>query len=500
MRLPGAALPGAFLPAAWRIRGGAVLGVVVAGAAGVALAALVVQRPDQYRTLLAVGLVVILTVLGLRKPSAAALCVLLLLPLLALARRVLIADSGWTSYDPLLAISPTIALVLIYRQRVGGAGTARADTLQKLVAVLLGFTILQAFNPLAHGGVAQSIVGLMFVAAPLLWFFVGREVDDRRVVLTLLTGVIVVGVAVGAYGLMQTKITFPRWDQAWVDVTGYTSLRVGKTVRPFGTFSSAAEYAAFLGAALVICIAWMMHRRWRPVLALPLIAWPLFLVSGRGVVVLAVLAVIAMSAIRTGNRRGGLKVLAGGIVAVYAFAIVLGPALDRHSSSSGNDLTQHQVSGLLHPLDPNKSTAVGHWGLVVDGIREGFHQPLGQGTGKTNLASSKVGGGQKGNTEFDFSNAFVNLGLFGGVLFMVIAVKSFAGIIRRYAATRDMAVLAASGLLVVTLGQWLNGGYYAISALAWFLIGWASQPVSAAAAESAAPGAGPLRRLRFGRS
>jgi hypothetical protein len=29
------------------------------------------------------------------------------------------------------------------------------------------------------------------------------------------------------------------------------------------------------------------------------------------------------------------------------------------------------------------------------------------------------------------------------------------------------------GLLIADLGQWLNGGYYAVAPLLWFLIGWA---------------------------
>jgi hypothetical protein len=41
--------------------------------------------------------------------------------------------------------------------------------------------------------------------------------------------------------------------------------------------------------------------------------------------------------------------------------------------------------------------------------------------------------------------------------------------------TRDRAALAVMGLLVVTLGQWLNGGYYAISPLLWLLVGWSNR-------------------------
>lgn len=446
---------------------------------GLAIAAAVVTRPDLYRYMLAAALIGNLLLLVFRKPQAAAACLLLFLPVLALVRRVLILDAGWSSYDPLLLVSPIVAVLLLYRHYVAAGARPRPDFLFKLVVLLGGLTLLQAFNPLSGTGLTAGIGGLLFVGAPLLWFFVGREIADRATIRLVLVGLVLVGVAVGLYGLWQTKISFPSWDQDWVDAVNYTSLKVGNTIRPFGTFSSSAEYASFLGVGLLLCVTWILDRKWIALLALPWLAWPLFLVSGRSVVVLALLSIIAVVAIKPGNLRAGVKTFVAGIFVIYAFALVLGPVLDRGSSNSSDQLSQHQVQGLLHPLDPNKSTAVGHWGLVIDGVKAGFSKPLGEGTGATNQASGKLGTAATKNTEFDISNAFVGLGAVGGVLFMLIVIVTLTRVIKAYAATRDTLLLATSGVLIVTLGQWLNGGYYALSALAWFLIGWATRELRA---------------------
>ena len=71
--------------------------VVSAAAAGLVAA----SRPESYRAALAIALVVNLVVVGMKWPRAAALATLLFLPFLALVRRLLIADAGFVSNDPL---------------------------------------------------------------------------------------------------------------------------------------------------------------------------------------------------------------------------------------------------------------------------------------------------------------------------------------------------------------------------------------------------------------
>jgi hypothetical protein len=42
-------------------------------------------------------------------------------------------------------------------------------------------------------------------------------------------------------------------------------------------------------------------------------------------------------------------------------------------------------------------------------------------------------------------------------------------------------------VLIVSFGQWLNGGRYAVSAILWFLLGWAASQYSKHSAADAPP-------------
>jgi hypothetical protein len=469
LRLPAVSLrPGVRAPV------GAVTGLATVVAAAL-VAWIAVRRPEWDRPLFALVLGTNLLIVAVRWPRAAAVLTLLFLPFLALIRRLLIGEAGWTSHDPLLLIGPIVASALILRLFVLERLTLPRDVLSKLVYALLALSVVQVFNPLGPG-VLAGLGGLLFVAVPLLWFLIGRVLSDSRTVLMLIYSTIVAAIATSAYGLWQTQVDLPHWDASWVDVSGYTALRVGDKIRAFGTFSSSAEYAAFASVGFVFAGALMLHRRAGVAVAIPFLAVAIFLASGRGVMVLTLIAIIILIALRARNSGAAALTILMGVVAVFAVSELFGPALDRAAGRSSDPLVSHQVGGLLHPLDPDKSTLVTHWGLFTHGISEGFTNPIGRGTGATNLAASRFGGVGGAGTEVDVSDAFVSLGLLGGLLFISIVAATFHRVIRLYLGQGGPAVLAIMGLLVVTLGHWLNGGYYAVAPLTWFFIGWVTHP------------------------
>jgi hypothetical protein len=348
------------------------------------------------------------------------------------------------------------------------------DRLGKLVLAFLALTLVQSLNPFA-GSLLAGVGGLLFLGVPLLWFFIGRETADRHMVMQLLYAMVGIAAVAGAYGLYQSEVGLPSWDSAWVNLTGYNSLYLIDTVRAFGIFSSSAEYATYLGAATAVAVALLLHRRGAFAPALPVLAIPLFLASGRTVVILALFAIALMIGLRVGSRRVAVATVVIGMGLALLAARVYGSNVEQASSASGNSLVSHQVSGLVNPLDPDKSTLLGHLDLAVAGIREGITSPVGHGTAVTNIAAGRfgVGSAAKG-TEVDVSNAFVSLGLVGGLLFAAIFVITLHRIVSSYLARRDAALLAVLGVLVVSAGQWLNGGYYALAPLIWFLVGWAT--------------------------
>jgi hypothetical protein len=438
--------------------------------------ALTVAYPEGYRVLLALAIAGNLLLVAVKWPRAGAFLTLLFLPFLALIRRLLIADAGWTTYDPLLLVAPLVALFLLYRASNGRGLRIGPDTLSKLVAVLMGLLILQSLNPLNPTAFA-GVAGLVFLVVPMLWFFIGRELGDRQLVLALLCGVIVAALAVGFYGWWQTEREMPSWDAQWVDVAGYGALNVGDKIRGFSTFSSSAEYAAFLGIAIVFAVALALHRRALAALAAPLLMVPLVLSSVRATTLLTLFAVIVMIGLLTRKASTAAAVVTLGIAATVGALFAFGPALERLAASSGNALIIHEVEGLVHPFDSEKSTLEGHRSLVVDGFERSFQNPVGEGTAVMSGTEQKLGGAEEGSgTEVDISNAFVGLGLAGGLVFLATILVTFRQTMSAYIRGGDPLVLAVTGLLVAILGQWLQGRHYAVVAITWFLVGWATRP------------------------
>ena len=148
----------------------AAIGALVAALAVVAVA----THPSWDRWVLAAVIGGSLAAVSLERPRTAAVVALLGLPFLALLRRLLIPVAPWTSHDPLLAVGPLLAMVILARLWIGTRPRLAPDLLSKLVLALLAVALLATLN-LNGSGVGAALGGLVFIGLPLLWFFVGRE-------------------------------------------------------------------------------------------------------------------------------------------------------------------------------------------------------------------------------------------------------------------------------------------------------------------------------------
>jgi hypothetical protein len=463
------------LPAAAAFAG---FGLAGAGA----IAWVTISEPKGLRALLALGLVLNVVILGLKWPRVAAVVALLYLPFMALIRRLLIHEAGWTSFDPLLLVGPIAAAFLLYRTVIWPRKPLPQDLVYRLALGLLVIATIYAFNPL-NPSFTAGVTGLLFVAPPLMWFLVGREVADRALIRTLLLCLIPVAALIGAYGWAQSSGNVPSWDDAWLRIAGYTALTVDNKLRAFGTLSSSLEYAQLLGIATITAVAFALHRRPYLLLAVPILAGPLWLSGVRGGVLYAVVALIVVVALRVAARARH-PAATGAILAVLGMVIVIGGmvvakgALISAANSTGNPLIVRQVEGLTDPFNKKKSTGGDHINLMWGGIKSGFAHPIGHGTGSINASAQKFGGQgtEQEGTEVDISEAFVGFGVVGGLMFLIIVIATLRAAFHRYFVTRDAVTLAIAGLLIVTIGQWLNGGLYAVASITWFLIGWVSKP------------------------
>ena len=425
------------------------------------------------RLLVALTVAMLLVIITLSRPVLGITMTFVYLVFVAFLRRLLIpVAGGWISADPMLLVAPLVAIMLLVKLFILDRRPWAPDLISKLVLVILVITFAEVPNP-GSGGIAAGIAGLMFMAVPLLWFFVGRELLRGPETDKLLGLVVVLGTIVALYGLWQTQIGDPPWDNNWLNVTGgYASLRVGNQVRAFGTFSSSSEYALFVGGSLAIALAFCLRGRLIAAIPIPLLAVALFLSSARGALATAAFAIIVMLGLIT---RRPVTALVVTVAAIGLAAVGLKLASSSLSSQSGaaSALVSHEINGVTDPLNPDSSTLLLHVQLVIQGVKSSLHHVVGQGTAVTNGAAGvnpNAASSVTQATEVDISNAFVALGPVGGVLYaflvLMVLFRAVQGFFRGYSSLLPIIALLISGL-----GQWLIGGDYALSSLSWLLIG-----------------------------
>ena len=396
---------------------------------------------------------------------------------LGTVRRLLGSGNSSGLGDPLLLVGPAV-LVLLLVVACGRGALRNRSPLANAIGLLSLLVLVEALNPL-QGGLLVGLGGLLFVLVPMLAFWVGRSLLDDVTLRRLFRLIAVMSVLAAAYGLFQQFVGFPSWDQRWIASNGYVALKIGNDVtRAFSSFSSAQEYAAFLSVGLVVWVSTIRNVR-RVLLpvqlaAIGLVGFALVLASVRTSLVLTAAALGAMAAARV-RLRPGIALLAGAL-AILALGIglsYLSSSAQTSTSTTANpsgQLLQHDIAGITDPTGSGSSLP-GHLSETVAGIKSAFLQPIGYGTGSITLASHLDGLTNAGK-ENDVGNAGTALGLLGLFVYVVVVARGMLGSYRLAARRRDTLALAALGLLVVMISQWLNGDLYSVAWLAWLILGW----------------------------
>jgi hypothetical protein len=432
-----------------------------------AVAGSLVTQAFFLRVVLAAIAAAALVICAVAAPRAVIYGLILWLFALGLVRRLVGSLGPGGTLDPLLLVGPVVLAVLVASTAARSSFRDRTP-LANLVLALSALLVVSAFNPL-QGGPLVGVAGLLFTVVPMLAFWIGRAAGDDGLVRRVLQLYAGLSILAAAYGLYQTFIDFPVWDQRWILQGGYSALNVGGVIRAFGTSSSASEYATFVGVGLV---AWFTLTP-RVLLALPalsLLGCAIFYESSRGIIFGLALTLALLGALR---RRVplpvGLATAAIAMIAVIWFAGRIVPATDDGHSTAA--LIQHQLGGLADPLNPERSTLTLHLGYFWSGFVSGITNPVGHGVGTISIASEKFGGTGQG-TELDPSNMAVAAGLPGLALYLCLAGTGFHRAFKAAKLRRDRLAQCAFGVLVAMVFHWLNGGQYSVAILPWFLLGW----------------------------
>ncbi|MBS0379252.1 MAG: hypothetical protein JSS29_12250 [Proteobacteria bacterium] len=430
-----------------------------------------VLRFDGTHAVLAALMVFILAGAALVDRPGALVATTVYMVALGLLRRYTTWLDGFAESDPLLLVAPLVALFLVARSLMEGSA-GRVTTLTRLVAALAVLMLVEIVNPL-QGGLQVGLAGALFYLAPLLWFWVGRSsfITPQFMERFGLRVLLVLGVASVAWGLNQTWFGLLPFEKHWIEVGGYGALFIADQIRAIGFGNSSAEYQRLLLICAVLTVCAGFSGRYRLWLLTPLFFFTLFLSAARGPVVMFVLATAVLWSVRAATPAKWAPRFV--VAAALGAGLGLGLLLFLQNQAFGSriaPLVNRQVEGLLDPGNQDKSTATGHLQMIRDGLAAGLSNPAGRGLGASTRAADKYGG-QTINSEVDFSNVMLSLGLIGGLLYLAIVATALLRAARWWGRTRRPAALMALGVLVSTLGSWLIGGEYSIAAIIWFYIG-----------------------------
>lgn len=428
------------------------------------------------RITVAVVVMMALAIPALEHPKNAITALFVLLPFLGTIRHAFLSATGVAALDPLLLITSSVAITVIVALALSDRLDLEGTPAAKVIFLLLCVGLLQVFNP-GQGGLLVGVTGIMINLIPVSFFFIARSISDHQMTTRVVRIVMVIGVLAAVYGISQVFFGFRGFEKTWLSSQGYNAATVGDTTRPFSFFNNASEYAAYAQIAFVALFSMLLFaargakRHWY-LAGAALIAYGGFLIGSRGFTVKVVLAVIVLLATRAKSRllSLGVVILLSGAVMIWSASTTSDTRI-QDQEKGASQLIDQQLRALRDPFDRTKSTLPIHWESATRGIWYAMaHEPIGLGTGVATRAGAKFGGIQAG-TEFDVGDAFLALGVPGGILF-ILAI--FFGLLQASRVKRAMPgplwnAIWAIGL--TSIGAWLLGGNYAIAPLIWFLIG-----------------------------
>lgn len=455
------------------LRGGLRGTLVLLGVAvSIGLAAYLSAVPSEFRAAVALALVLAAVAVGIVWPERLLYGLIAWLVVLGLVRRLLTLVAPSTGHDPLLLVEPAAAalllIVVVERKRL-----PPRTALSGAVAAMTMIIALSGLNP-AQGGITVGLAGLLFLLVPMIGFWVGRVLCIDDVFARILKLVAALAIPVAIYGLIQTFVGFPHWDERWILEVGqsYQALNVGTVTRAFGSLPSSAEYAYVLAVGLAVWLAFGLRGLRLPMtgLVVVLLATALVLESVRLVIFLSAAALIAML---VGRLRTTAPVAA--VIVLLSFlgtsTLVGRLAPEYYTPGTTGALLSHQLQGLSNPLSSKQSTFFIHLSLVTEGLSSAKAHPAGLGAGTVSLAADKFGGLARAS-EADPSNLAIAAGIPGLVTYLVLAVLAFVRAYDLARTRRDAISLSALAVVTIVFLEWFNGGQYGIALLLWITLGW----------------------------
>ncbi len=432
---------------------------------------------NNIRLIFVVGLFLILGILCL-KISTGVISLVIFLPFMAFLRRFIYSYNSYVSLDPILVISDILTLFMFFHillfERKNLYKLVKKNQIVCYVTLLLLVCVLQIFNPL-QGGIIVGIAGAKFWIIPILWFYLGFYVTERKMEIIFYL-IIAIGFITAVYGLYQMYYRFTDFEKYWINYGGYTALGIRGFMRSFSTFASAQEYTTYLMISGIITLAYFLKRKNNLILLIifSVIGYSLVMASARGAIFGFV---IGSGLFLILGLRNFKKIILAGIVVIIGSSILISkvslpesPVEIKHTMK--RTLMEHTMSGITDPF--SKTSTIQH---RFQGARSVFgriiRNPFGLGIGAGNLAAYKFGGSGAPETFF-LIGSVMKIGLLGGILLILLFYNFIKWNFLSYVEKNDFfcRLEITIAFIAFTIGGFM---LYSTGPFIWLLLGWGTK-------------------------
>ena len=440
-------------------------------------------NPARFRLIVTGMIAFLLFVVVIGSIRRGIIAIFIFLPFIAFFRRIIYFVSPYAKYDPIHLIAPALVLfmfvgiLLFDKERLAQA--FKGNSLAKYVILLLGLFVLQIFNPL-QVNLLVGLGGAFYYVIPMMWFFFALCYANNQLIRKLMIAIVIIGMITGAYGLWQMAFGFFPFEKYWIETGGFASLRVGKFTRAFSTFSSPEEYSRYLQIAGAIAFGYFLKRKnlgWLLIFAFIAISTIMTgvrsSVFGLALSISVLLVIWKAKNIRRTSIR--LVLLVSAFLVIMSFVALPSNEFSYQGQSIFYTMVGHTARGFFNPVGERSfQSRLNLWKYLFTNIVR--RNPIGYGLGSTSIAAQKFGGSGVGTEGYIFA-LFVNSGIVGGLLFLIISLvvlKKGAELSLQSEGSKALAPVILAIIVGLTLNNIFGSSFilHSIAPTGWFLIGW----------------------------
>ncbi|MCK4352509.1 hypothetical protein KAW65_03780 [candidate division WOR-3 bacterium] len=415
------------------------------------------------------------------KIETGAIAILIYLPFMALIRRWIYLFNPYVKFDPILILSSALTvfmfgyIFIFYGDKI--LKQTKNNKLLRYMTYLLILFILEVFNPF-QGGLAVGFSGIMYYIIPLLWFYFGFFVPQKRIP-AIFYIIVIIGIITAFYGLHQLYHGFLPFEKYWIKYGGPSSLLVKGFIKPFSTFTNPQEYAGYVLLAGAIVFMYLFKK---PLLyplwigSFLVLMYGMFMTSSRMEIFFFFILVSIFLALRLGNWK---KALLANIIflSIIFFGISkINPPSSMIAAGSAKEAhLEHLITGVKHPTAKGST----FW-VRVDMTKWVFNDLkyywFGRGLGATTRGTAKFGGKSAAGAEIFQYAISGSCGFPGIILYFLImywVIKSSIFLVKK-----DLNIYWIPATLAIWLTFALDPRLYSIGPFVYLLWGWIAKEYS----------------------